>query len=75
MTAAIGAERTVGSGCRYCGVCEPEVILTSPPGQAGILTLKGSENLGDLQLTATLRGNVMGEQSIYLRRNSQDGAI
>ncbi|WP_219835039.1 polysaccharide deacetylase family protein [Paenibacillus sp. R14(2021)] len=44
-----------------------EIVLTSPPGEAGLAYLRGSESFGDVALTAKLAGNVIGEQSIYLR--------
>ncbi|MEM1484422.1 polysaccharide deacetylase family protein [Oscillospiraceae bacterium PP1C4] len=52
-----------------------KMILTSPPAQPGYLYLKGSEEFQDFKLSASLEGNVVGEQSIYLRCNADRNAF
>lgn len=43
------------------------IALTSEAGGAGKLLLQGSEKDSDVRVSATLNGNVVGKQSIYLR--------
>ncbi|GMK37422.1 hypothetical protein PCCS19_04760 [Paenibacillus sp. CCS19] len=43
------------------------IALTSEAGGAGMLLLQGSEKDRDIRVSATLNGNVVGKQSIYLR--------
>ncbi|MCI3922752.1 polysaccharide deacetylase [Paenibacillus sp. TRM 82003] len=50
------------------------IVLTSPPGEAGRLALPGSDGWRDLDASATLTGNVVGRQSIYLRLDEETGA-
>lgn len=45
------------------------IILTSPPGEAGLLRLAQSDVHADLRMTAELAGNVVGQQSIYVRHD------
>ncbi len=52
------------------GVSEFEqnnIIITSPPDEQGFIRLNESGNYSDFQLSASLRGNVIGEQSVYMR--------
>lgn len=49
-----------------------QIVLTSPPGENGMLYLRDSENSGDLSVSAKLEGNVVGKQSIYLRYDRQN---
>jgi len=43
------------------------IALTSEPSSPGTLVLNGSQDYRDLELEATLAGNVVGRQSIYVR--------
>ncbi|MFB9277293.1 polysaccharide deacetylase family protein [Cohnella cellulosilytica] len=43
------------------------IALTSLPAAPGTLVLNGSEGYRDVELEATLTGNVVGRQSIYVR--------
>lgn len=43
------------------------IALTSQPAAPGTLLLNGSENYQDVEFEATLAGNVVGRQSIYVR--------
>lgn len=43
------------------------IALTSEPSSPGTLVLNGSRDYRDLELEATLAGNVVGRQSIYVR--------
>lgn len=45
------------------------IILTSIPKGKGILKLLGSDDYKDFKLSVELQGNILGEQSIYLRSN------
>ncbi|QRG65561.1 polysaccharide deacetylase family protein [Brevibacillus choshinensis] len=47
------------------------IILTSPPGENGMLYLRDSEKSRDLSVSVMLEGNVVGKQSIYLRYDRQ----
>lgn len=44
-----------------------KLVLTSPPGGSGMLFLKNSGNQRNLHISAKLEGNVVGEQSVYVR--------
>lgn len=44
------------------------IILTTLPNKTAVMTLD-KEQPQDIKVTATLKGKVMGEQSIYLRQN------
>lgn len=44
-----------------------KIALTSPAAEPGRLVLKDSDSYQDIQLTATLDGNVVGKQSVYAR--------
>ncbi|MBO7748005.1 polysaccharide deacetylase [Paenibacillus sp. MWE-103] len=46
---------------------ENDLVLTSPPGAAGLAYLKGSDGDADVAVAAKLAGNVVGKQSLYLR--------
>lgn len=55
---------------RYGGAAqflENKIVLTSPAAGAGMLYLKNSPVNQDMQITAKLEGNVIGEQTIYVR--------
>lgn len=43
------------------------ITLTSPPAESGVLYLAGSDHYQDVRLSARLKGNVVGQQAIYLR--------
>ena len=47
------------------------IALTSLPQEMGILKLKGSENIKNVEVSATLKGNVLGCQSVLLKANSK----
>lgn len=49
------------------------IVLTTPPSAEGFMTLKNSKLYDSLMLTTVLKGNVVGEQSIYLRYR-EDGS-
>ena len=51
-----------------------QVILTTKPNKVGSLTWK-EEKLKDVQIEATVKGKVMGEQSIILRQQNDDEYI
>ncbi|THF84144.1 polysaccharide deacetylase family protein [Cohnella fermenti] len=51
------------------------ISLTSEAGEAGRLALKGSESYGDIELSATLAGNVVGKQSLYVRYDAKRGSF
>jgi len=46
---------------------EDRIALTSEPAGAGMLVLQDSESYRDIELSATLSGNVVGKQSLYAR--------
>ena len=46
------------------------IILTSLPDKKAKMTMK-QEQPQDIKVTATLKGKVMGEQSVYLRQNAK----
>lgn len=48
-----------------------KIILTSPPASEGTMKLNGSEKFRDFKLSTSIEGNVIGEQSIYLRYNEE----
>lgn len=48
-----------------------EIILTSPPGASGKLTLKEAAGDERLRVSAQAAGNVVGKQSIYVRDDRQ----
>ncbi|MED4780640.1 polysaccharide deacetylase [Brevibacillus choshinensis] len=50
---------------------ENKIVLTSPPGENGMLYLRDSEKSQDVKVSAKLEGNVVGKQSIYLRYDRQ----
>lgn len=50
---------------------ENKIVLTSPPGENGMLYLRDSEKSQDVKVSARLEGNVVGKQSIYLRYDRQ----
>jgi len=52
---------------------EDNIILTSLPKDKGLIKLLNSENYKDIKISTTLKGNVIGSQSIYLRSN-EDGS-
>jgi len=45
------------------------LVLTSLPYEEGVIKLNNSEKLYNLSFTASLRGNKVGRQSVYLRSN------
>ncbi|SFU37361.1 polysaccharide deacetylase family protein [Butyrivibrio sp. M55] len=47
------------------------IALTSLPQEMGILKLKGSENSKNVEVSATLKGNVLGCQSVLLKADSK----
>ena len=47
------------------------IALTSLPQEMGILKLKDSENIKNVEVSATLKGNVLGCQSVLLKANSK----
>lgn len=47
------------------------IVLTSPPGESGMLYLRDSEKYRDVRVSAKLEGNVVGRQTIYLRYDRQ----
>lgn len=55
---------------RYSGAAqflENKIVVTSPAAGAGMLYLKNSPGKQDMQISAKLEGNVIGEQTIYVR--------
>lgn len=65
-----GDEQRAGAWSRISGAAQfmdNRIALTSPPGEAGMLVLKDSGSLRDVQVTATLAGNVVGRQTVYIR--------
>lgn len=44
-----------------------DIIITSPPDEEGIIKLKESGEYSDFEFSALLGGNVIGEQTIYMR--------
>ena len=49
-----------------------KIALTSPAAEPGRLVLKDSDSYQDIQLTATLDGNVVGKQSVYARNDESN---
>ncbi|WP_409344169.1 hypothetical protein [Paenibacillus sp. MBLB4367] len=47
------------------------IALTSPPDEAGMLYLNGSDEYRDIRLTAKAAGNVVGKQTVYVRYDRQ----
>lgn len=65
-----GDKKQAGDWQTLAGAAEfdgSRIVLTSTPGGAGTLMLNGSENDKDIELDASLSGNVVGRQSLYLR--------
>lgn len=52
---------------------DDKIILTSLPKEKGLIKLIDSESYKDIKISTTLKGNVIGSQSIYLRSN-EDGS-
>ncbi|WP_097028450.1 glycoside hydrolase [Clostridium peptidivorans] len=52
---------------------DDKIILTSLPKEKGLIKLINSESYKDIKISTTLKGNVIGSQSIYLRSN-EDGS-
>ncbi len=55
------------------GVAEFEknnIILTSPPNEEAFIKIKESGEYSDFQLSCTLGGNVIGQQTIYMRTDN-----
>ncbi len=50
------------------------IILTSLPEGKGMLKLLDSEDYKDIKVSTTLKGNVIGSQSIYLRSNADQSS-
>ncbi|RUS49089.1 polysaccharide deacetylase family protein [Cohnella sp. AR92] len=50
------------------------IALTSEAGGTGLLTLKGGESYKDIRLDASLEGNVVGKQALYVRYDSESGS-
>jgi hypothetical protein len=48
---------------------DDKIIVTSLPKETGLIKLLNSENYKDIKISTTLKGNVIGSQSIYLRSN------
>jgi hypothetical protein len=46
---------------------ENRIALTSEPSANGLLVLRDSERYGNIELKASLKGNVVGSQAIYAR--------
>lgn len=46
---------------------EQSITLTSPPKESGLLYLVGSDHYQDVHVSTRLMGNVVGQQTIYLR--------
>ncbi|RXZ79878.1 polysaccharide deacetylase [Paenibacillaceae bacterium] len=66
----IGDERRAEKWVTMGGVAEFDgnrIVLTSPPADKGMLYLKESDSFSDIRFTAKLAGNVVGNQSVYLR--------
>ncbi|MFA9379672.1 MAG: glycoside hydrolase [Acetanaerobacterium sp.] len=51
-----------------------KIVLTTPPDEAGVMYLNGSRDYQNLFLSTTLEGNVVGEQTIYLRCDTDNGS-
>ncbi|UNK18307.1 polysaccharide deacetylase family protein [Paenibacillus sp. N3/727] len=69
-----GDEQRADNWNRMSGAAEfidNHIVLTSPPGGSGMLYLKESERLQDIQFTAKVAGNVVGKQTIYVRYDQQ----
>lgn len=49
------------------------IILTSQPKDRGLIKLLNSEDYKNIKISTTLKGNIIGSQSIYLRSN-EDGS-
>lgn len=47
------------------------IILTSKPNANGLLKLKEEEQYKNIEVETTLQGNVLGEQTIYLRADDE----
>lgn len=70
MTFVVGSKDRASDWETITGAAEfdeNQIVLTSPSGGSGLAYLKGSDNLGDMSLTAKLSGNVVGKQSLYVR--------
>ncbi|MBU5485857.1 polysaccharide deacetylase family protein [Clostridium sp. MSJ-11] len=52
-----------------------KIVLTSPPEKPAFMYLKDKKELRDLKISASLEGNVVGEQAIYLRYNSDNSSF
>ncbi|MBE6067470.1 MAG: glycoside hydrolase [Clostridium lundense] len=52
---------------------DDKIILTSMPKGKGLIKLVNSKSCKDVKVSATLKGNVIGSQAIYLR-SSDDGS-
>ncbi|MDF2679820.1 MAG: hypothetical protein K0R47_1010 [Brevibacillus sp.] len=48
-----------------------KIVLTSPPGESGMLFLRDADKSQDVKMSAKLEGNVVGKQSIYIRYDRQ----
>lgn len=58
----------VNGAAQYTG---ERIILTSLPGQEGLVLLKDTDQLTDLRLTVELKGNVIGEHGLLLRYDQE----
>ncbi len=47
------------------------IVLTSPPNEEGIIRLKESEDYSDFEFSAVLKGNVLGQQTVYMRADKE----
>ncbi|MGG6311307.1 polysaccharide deacetylase [Paenibacillus macerans] len=64
---AAGAWERLGGAAEFAG---NKIVLTSPSGGIGKLSLKG--DFRDVKIAATAAGNVVGKQSIYLRYDREN---
>ena len=47
------------------------IILTSPPNEEGLIRLKESGDYSDFEFSAVLKGNVLGQQTVYMRADEE----
>ena len=74
MEFVIGDEKRAAIWSQLDGVAEfmdNRIVLTSPPAKEGRLYLLNSAGYGDVKVTASLSGNIVGKQSIYLRYDEE----
>ncbi|GAA0361712.1 polysaccharide deacetylase family protein [Bacillus horti] len=78
MDFVLGDEEQAGKWEQLQGTTEfkdDTIILTSPPAEAGQLYLKSSAELTDSRISVKLLGNVVGQQTIYLRYDREQDSF